>query len=176
MQQNTTLPIEITDAIRSQFLATLEMLKHAVEKCPEALWLKPIGDAKYWHIAYHALFYLHLYLADNEGAFVAWHKHRPDYNFLGPKPYPPHDVPVIGEAYTKTDVLEYVQFCKEAASRKVHEGNLMDESGFSWLPFSRFEMHIYSIRHLQQHVGELMAILGQAGINVDWVGTKSDKI
>jgi hypothetical protein len=37
---------------------------------------------------------------------------------------------------------------------------------------NKFELQIYTIRHLQQHSGELMERLGsRANISVDWVGT-----
>jgi hypothetical protein len=42
-------------------------------------------------------------------------------------------------------------------------------SGFDWLPGSRLAAQIYTIRHLQQHTGELMERLGaRAGKDVDW--------
>jgi hypothetical protein len=28
-------------------------------------------------------------------------------------------------------------------------------SGFDWLPFNRFELHLYNMRHLQHHTGQL---------------------
>ncbi len=49
--------------------------------------------------------------------------------------------------------------------------NLEVESGLYWLPLNKAELQIYTIRHLQQHAGELMERLGsRAGIDVDWVG------
>ncbi|KPV49022.1 hypothetical protein SE17_34945, partial [Kouleothrix aurantiaca] len=44
-------------------------------------------------------------------------------------------------------------------------------SGFSWLPLTKFELQIYSIRHIQQHAGELMERLGPGATGLDWVGT-----
>lgn len=43
-------------------------------------------------------------------------------------------------------------------------------SGFHWLPFTKMELQIYSIRHIMMHTGELAEQLGQTGIQVDWVG------
>jgi predicted kinase len=49
-------------------------LKQAIEKCPDALWNDPADKNRFWHVAYHALFYTHLYLqptdADRLGAVV----------------------------------------------------------------------------------------------------------
>ena len=36
---------------------------------------------------------------------------------------------------------------------------LAGPSGFHWLKFSRLELHVYNIRHLQHHVGQLNAAL-----------------
>jgi hypothetical protein len=44
-------------------------------------------------------------------------------------------------------------------------------SGFDWLPFTKFELQLYSIRHIQQHVGELMERLGERAMEIDWVGS-----
>ncbi|MEZ4615731.1 MAG: hypothetical protein R2867_09500 [Caldilineaceae bacterium] len=35
--------------------------------------------------------------------------------------------------------------------RGLAQTDLSAPSGFSWLPFTKFELQIYSIRHLQQH-------------------------
>ena len=63
-------------AIQSQFLATLEILKQAIEQCTEEMWSDPAQKNKFWHIAYHTLFFTHFYLHPAEGEFVAWEKHR----------------------------------------------------------------------------------------------------
>src|SRR5512137_815932 len=97
--------------IRSQYLASLEMLKQAIVKCPDAIWNDPHDKTKFWHIAFHALFFTHLYLQNTEQEFTPWVKYRKDYQFLGPLPWPPHSMPSIGEPYTKEDVLAYLDFC-----------------------------------------------------------------
>jgi hypothetical protein len=44
-------------------------------------------------------------------------------------------------------------------------------SGFFWLPFDKLELQFYTIRHIQQHTGELMERLGtRANVEIDWVG------
>jgi hypothetical protein len=51
--------------------------------------------------------------------------------------------------------------------------NLEAASGFDWLPFGKLELQFYTIRHIQQHTGELMERLGsRAGVEVNWVGVK----
>lgn len=157
--------------IQSQYLAALAMLEQAVVRCPDELWDNEEDKGKFWHVAYHVLFYTHLYLQKTEHDFQPWARHRPDYEQMGPPPWAPDQQPEIGEPYPKADVLEYLAFCRKEVAIHTAELNLDAPSGFEWLPFTKFELQIYSIRHLQQHVGELMERLGRrAGVDVDWVG------
>jgi len=160
--------------ISSQYLAALEMLKQAVVKCPDSLWDSPEDKTKFWHVAYHVLFYTHLYLADTGQDFTPWPKHRKEYEFIGRMPWPPHALPQIGEPYDKGSVLEYLAFCQQHVAERVPRLDLEAGSGFGWLPFGKLELQFYNIRHLQQHTGELMERLGtRAHIDVDWVGRVS---
>lgn len=147
------------------------MLKQAVARCPESIWDDPGDKTKFWHIAYHALFYTHLYLQEAEKEFRPWAKHRDGYNRMDPLPATPDGQPVAYEPYTKEDLLDYLDICKQQVDEKTRQLKLDDESGFEWLPFSKLELQFYNIRHIQQHAGELMERLGtRANIDVDWVG------
>ena len=158
--------------ICSQYHATLAMLEQAVQKCPGFLWDQAEDKTKFWHIAYHALFYTHLYLHKSEVEFAPWPKQRDEYQFMGPLPWPPHRLPAIGAPYEQSDILDFVAFCRQQVDQKVSTLDLAAPSGFSWLPMSKFELQIYTIRHLQQHTGELMERLGSgANLSVDWIGT-----
>ncbi|MFH1086390.1 MAG: DinB family protein [Chloroflexota bacterium] len=162
--------------ILSQYYAALEMLRQAIAKCPDALWDDPHDKNRFWHVAYHALFYTHLYVSVSEGAFTTWAQHRQEYQFLGTVPWPPHDPPRIGEPYRKEQLLDYVEVCRQQVRAQLALLDLDSaSSGFYWLPFGKLELQFYNIRHLQQHTGELMERLGaRAGIDVDWVGSKGD--
>ncbi|HEX3054082.1 MAG TPA: DinB family protein [Aggregatilineaceae bacterium] len=158
-------------AIISQYQAALDMLKQAITKCPESIWDDPADKNKFWHVAYHALFFTHLYLQNSEQDFVAWSKHRNEYQHLGPVPWPPHNLPHIGEPFDKNTVLEYVDFCQQQVVDRVTQLDWEAGSGFEWLPFDKLTLQVYNIRHLQQHTGELMERLGaRAKIDGDWVG------
>jgi hypothetical protein len=160
--------------IRSQYLATLEMLKQAIEKCPDTMWDDSTDKNKFWHVAYHALFYTHLYLQDREDDFVPWAEHREDYNFLGALPWPPHREPLIGVPYTQKQILAYCAICAQQVEERVDALDLEGGSGVSWLPFGKLELQFYNIRHIQQHAGELMERLSTlAGVEVDWVGSRA---
>lgn len=152
-------------AIQSQFLATLEMLNNAIEQCPEPMWADPEPKNKFWHIAFHSLFFTHFYLHPTEGDFVAWEKHRDEVVSLKPSDDPDKVTP-----YSQAEVLEYLAFCQGQVREKVSACDLEAESGFHWLPFNTLEKHLYNIRHTQLHTGELCERLGQVGIDVDWIG------
>lgn len=165
--------MDIHQIIQSQYLATLEMHRQAVVRCPDSMWRDETNKNRFWHVAYHALFYTHLYLQPTEEAFTPWEKHQPESQFMGPVPWPPHNLPQIDRPYTREDVQAYHQVCLEQVAALVPTFDLHAPSGFSWLPFSKLELQFYNLRHLQQHVGELCERLGTAaGIDVDWVGSK----
>ena len=152
------------------------MMQQAVEKCPENLWNDAADHNKFWHIAYHALFYTHLYLQPTGADFVPWEKGRENYEFMGPTPWPPHETPKIGEPYAKADILEYIAFCEQQVIEVVDKLDLAGPSGFDWIPFDKLELQFYSIRHLQTHIGELSErLFSKAGIDVNWAGAKEVK-
>jgi hypothetical protein len=152
-------------AIQSQFLATLEMLKQAIGLCPDEIWADSEPKNKFWHIAYHALFYAHFYLHPTADDFVPWEKHRDEVTSLKPS----DDASTV-QPYSQAEMLEYLAFCEQQVREKVATSDLAAESGFHWLPFNTLEKHLYNIRHVQLHTGELCERLGQAGIDVGWVG------
>jgi len=163
------------DIIVSQYRASLAMLAQTVQECPEEIWDSPDDKTKFWHIAYHVLFYTHLYLQDAHQDFVPWPKHRPDYHSLDRVPRSLDSPQGTDEPYDKDAILEYLTFCQQQVAERVPGLNLEAGSGFDWLPFNKLELQIYTIRHIQQHAGELMERLGsRAGIEIDWVGQKHE--
>src|SRR3989304_5244994 len=82
--------MDYSDIIISQYQAAREMLRQTIARCPDSIWNSPDDKTRFWHIAYHALFYTHLYLQDSEQAFTPWAKHRKEYQFIGHLPWPPH--------------------------------------------------------------------------------------
>jgi hypothetical protein len=164
------------EVIKSQYHASLEMLKQTIVKCPDSLWNHPGHSGKFWHIAYHVIFYTHLYLSPKEEDFTPWKKHREEYQFLGPLPWPPHDMPKIEKSYTKEEVLAYFEFCQEQVDPMVDALDLEAVSGFYWLSFGKLELQFYNIRHVQHHAGELADRLGTLeNIEIDWVGMRKSK-
>ncbi len=153
--------MNLHQAIQSQYIASLRMLKQVIVNCPEALWDAPGNQDKFWRKSYHALFYVHLYLQDAEKDFVPWAKHHD----------PDGEVP-----FTKDEVLEYLSFVEQQVVERVPATNLDAESGFHWLPFDKLELQIYNIRHVQQHTGELYERLGTyENIELGWIASANLK-
>ncbi len=162
--------MDIQESVTSQYYASLEMIQQAIAKCPDFVWNDIDDKNKFWHIAYHALFFTHLYLQDSEQSFKPWNRHRKDYQFLGSIPWSPDKIPQIDDPYDKTELLEYLTSCQQQIAERVPQLNLEATSGFNWLPFNKLELQFYNLRHLQQHIGELMERLGsRAKMEIDWV-------
>lgn len=164
--------MKLNDIFSSQYRAGLAMLKNAVAACDDALWNDANHKNRFWRVAYHALFYTDLYLSQDEQHFVPWQKHREDYQVLGDKvPWPPHHAPKIGEPYTQLEVLEYCDALRASLSERFAALDVEAASGFFWLPFSKAELQIYNIRHLQHHTGQLIDRLREVKqISIGWIG------
>jgi hypothetical protein len=156
------------EAIKSQYQAALEMLCQAILECPERLWSNPDYQNPFWHTVFHTLFYTHLYLQQAEEDFGPWAGHKPELTSLGK---PPEDR--AASAYSKRELLDYLELCLQQVDEQVEALDLGAESGFYWLPFNKLELQFYNIRHIQQHTGELCERLGATGdIEIGWVGMK----
>lgn len=161
------------DAIVSQYRAALSMLRSAIETCPDDLWDASVGRHAFWLIAYHAMFYADLYLCGSEESFQPPEFARVGEQFMDKQPEPPHERIEIGEPYTREQLLAYHTTCVERVEAIVPgetESDLAAAVSFDWIPFSRFELHLYNIRHIQHHVAQLsLELKFQTGTGVDWV-------
>lgn len=154
----------------SQYRAGLKMLIEVIDKCPNSLWNDDSYSAAYWRIVYHALFYTNFYLSESADTFIPWEKHLPDYNQIGAVNHDNEPV-IINTVYTKAELSDYANFIYENLAEAVNRTNESDESGFPWIPMDKFELHLYNIRHVQHHTGQLIERLHQNGITgINWIG------
>lgn len=155
----------IHEMIQRQYHATLSMLGNSIKNCPADLWNKGSHKNKYWHIAFHTLFYTHLYLANSVEDFKPWEKQRKGYQYLKPKQAEPL------QAYSQDELLDYLGLCHKEVDTKVPLLDLDALSGFEWLPFTKLELQFYTIRHIAHHTGQLIDRLREeADLSSDWVG------
>ena len=163
--------MDVHRSVASQFHAALSMMEQTVATCPQKLWDEPGQANPFWRVAYHALFFVNLYLQPTEHDLALWDEARDGYQFLGSTPWPPHTQPVADQPYNREEILAFLDFCRAEVDRIMPTIELSDPSGFHWLPFDKFELQIYNIRHLQQHIGDLSTLLlAQANLEIDWVG------
>jgi hypothetical protein len=160
--------MDVVKPLKSQYHATLTMLENAIKTCPDTLWAAAKYKNRFWHIAFHTLFYTHLYLHDGEQAFEAWEKHLEKYENLK---YRSDKFPEDKAVYSQTELLDYVALCKNRVDSYLPTVKFDEPSGFSWLPFDKLELHLYNVRHAQHHTGQLGDRLRELeNTGVRWVG------
>lgn len=163
------------EAIKSQYAASLAMLRNAVELCGDGLWLDADYTNPFWRVAYHALFFTHLYASKSHEEFRPWPKHIDELDSLGPMIHKDWQVPKEGLPYSKDNVLEYWDFTMEHVMRETESCDSKAESGFFWLPFNKLELQFYNIRHIHQHTGQLADRLRERqGVGLGWVARGED--
>ena len=162
------------ELIASQFHAALSMLAECVEKCPPEHWdAKPpyvVGEQPFWMVAYHTLCFVDCYMAANNERFEAEiGQRKPGFHPAGMKELS-EEFP--SRRFERDEIRPYVEFCRDRV-RSVLEGEteptLAGASGFSWLDISRGELHLYNLRHLTHHTGQLTAFLRRVGVETKWV-------
>jgi hypothetical protein len=167
----------LRSVLKSQYHAALAMLHETLKRCPDDVWSSNEHLNSFWQVAYHTLFFAHLYLQPNEGTFRPWEHHQAkvqhEDGLAGP-PDPYSTLPLIPEPYTRAEVLTYWKFCDELVDVAVDTLNLCDPlSGFSWYKVSKFEHQIINIRHIQHHAAQLADRLRSAAdVGIKWVGAQ----
>ena len=164
----------LKELLAHEYEASLCMVNLAIERCPAASWNGPVAKWKFCHAAFHVVFFADLYLQPGDDVDAL--KHQPfhvehqgdfrDYEELEDRP------PVL--LYEKEFVLSYLQNVRLKARETVARETaqvLAGPSGFHWRKCSRAELHVYNIRHIQHHAGQLSLRLRlDADIDVPWVG------
>jgi hypothetical protein len=174
-QNVQAIPDTLRSVLKSQYHAALAMLREAIEQCPESTWYSTQPTNAFWQVAYHTLYFTHLYLQRNEAAFRAWEHQQSEVQHPDgiPGPADPNSaLPLIPKPYSKAEVLAYWSVCDEMVNEAVDALDLQSpDSGFSWYRMSKLEHQIVNIRHIQHHTAQLADRLrSSAGIGIRWVG------
>ena len=166
--------------IGRQFAAAIQMLRSAIEACPDNLWDDRSDGTPFWHLAYHALFYTDFYLSDDAGTFQARDFHVEKANFL-PGDYP-GDLGVVatpGKAFTRAQLLDYADRClrkSDETFQRLTEKRALERCGFPWYKLSVGEFLLNNLRHTQHHAGQLIVLLRRhANVGIRWVGTRDNQ-
>jgi hypothetical protein len=169
--------------LKSQYHASLAMLRETIERCPEPLWSRGDYRNPFWRIAYHSLYYTHFYLQPNADSFRPWEHHQTGIQFMDDQERPrqyasigelPHRPPRTGKPYSKEEVLAYWKVCDSAVDGAVDALDMTNpDCGFFWYKVSKIEHQIISLRHLQHHMAQLGdRIRAATNTGIGWVGSR----
>jgi hypothetical protein len=155
-----------------QFEAALAMMKACIDACPAERWDDTIANVTFRQVAYHTLFCTDMYLSADENAFSLRELHARGGD---------ERVEKVSPGLSQEETLSYVSICREKVLESLDaetSASLAGPSGFSWrTDISRGELHIYNIRHIQHHTGQLSAHLrrvkavGEERQSLPWVAT-----
>jgi hypothetical protein len=137
----------------SQFEASLAMFNQCVAECPSEHWEGKIANGPFRWVAYHTLFFADLYLSPSESAFQLRDLHQRGGDERGENASP---------GLSKEETLAYVPLVRQKLLDMLGAEtaeSLAGPSGFSWRKFSRAEIHLYNLRHVQHHTGQMGAYL-----------------
>ena len=102
--------------MRSNTAPGLAMLAQCVERCPDDLWSigagpRPLWRA-FWRIAFHTVYFTHLYLGQNEEIYQPWSGRPEGWPDLWQKPFTlePYELPEDSDPYTKKQILDYIAY------------------------------------------------------------------
>ncbi len=163
--------------LKSQYHAGLAMLREAIEKCPEDLWLRTPPRNAFWQVAYHALYFTDLYLQADHLSHHPWAEHQSDNQnpdgIPGP-PEPGNSLPLIPRPYTRAQVLAYWDVCDKMVDGAVDGLDLHSpQCGFPWYKVSKLEHQMVNLRHLQHHSAQLADRLRtELDVGIKWVGAR----
>lgn len=169
------MPSLITEMLLGQYEASLTMLRDTVVSCPAEHWERKIANDPARFVAFHTLYCTDLYLSRRKDdfqthEFVIEGRGRP----FG-EPFPPGELP---PGLSQPRTVEYADYCIAKARTSLaaeSEADLAGDTGFG-RPFSRAEMHLYNIRHIQHHTGALAAHIRRLAPEVPsnqlaWIGS-----
>jgi uncharacterized damage-inducible protein DinB len=129
------------------------MMHHCIDACPPEHWEGKIANSTFRQVAYHTLFFVDLYLSPSEDSFQLRDLHQHGGDERGP---------TVSLGLSQPQTLSYLSICREKAIQTLTSetaDSLQGPSGFSYRKFSRGELHIYNIRHIQHHTGQFSAFL-----------------
>jgi hypothetical protein len=159
------------ELVLHQFEAALCTLNMCINKCPEAAWNAPVGNLKFCQVAFHTLFFADYYLGPNADSFRQQPFHRENEAFF--RHYEElEDRPQV-LLYDKPAIKTYLKHCRQKASQVISAetaATLTGPSGFKRRIHSRAELHVYNLRHIQHHAGQLSLRLRiDYKIDIAWV-------
>jgi hypothetical protein len=159
--------------ILNQFEAALATLNACIDRCPDAAWDERVGNLRFCQVAFHTLFYADYYVGQNEDSFRAQAFHRDNERFFAG--YEEFEDRPPQALYDRATVKKYMEHCRaklKAALAAETDQTLSAPAGFARRTFSRAELYVYTLRHIQHHAAQLSLRLRlDMKADIPWIGS-----
>lgn len=159
--------------ITNQFEAALCTLNTCIDRCPDNSWKAPVGNQPFCQVAFHTLFFADYYVGPDEESFRRQPFHRDNEAFFADYEQLEDREPV--SLYQRTAIRKYMAHCRKKTSDVIASETAESLSGsaqFERRDFSRAELHVYTIRHIQHHAAQLSLRLRlDADRDIPWIGS-----
>ncbi len=158
--------------IVSQYEAALCTLNSCIDRCPEPNWDAPVGRYPFSQVAFHAIFYADVYLGFGLDSLRDQPFHVQHAAAFGDYEQLEDREPV--SRYERSFLQAYGQHCRAKVTAVIGTETaevLRGSCGFDWRDFTRAELHVYNIRHLQHHAAQLILRLRlDTDVSIAWFG------
>lgn len=157
---------KITHILASQYSASFGMLRTAIEKVPNHHWNNEKDNNPNWQIAYHVVWGAKFYLGANPESYVPFENAIEGAESLGGnQDWENADEGITVEGFhSKAELLAFIDEIENNLQQSIEDLPLDQDSGFEWYPYSRLELHMNSIRHIQHHTAQIIERLKAEGI------------
>ena len=159
--------------IANQYEAAFCTLRTCMDMCPDSAWNTRVCNYPFCQVAFHTLFFADYYLEPDENSFRDQPFHRENKNFFADYEQLEDREPI--SVYERAPINAYLQHCRTKASRVIATetaDTLIAATEFQRREFSRAELHVYNVRHIQHHSPQMSLRLRiDAGTNVPWIGS-----
>lgn len=156
--------------VTNQFEAVFCTLDSCIAQCPDSMWHEPIVRWRYCQVVFHALFFSDVYLGRDLASLRGQPFHRDNTAFFSD--YEELEDRDPQATYEKPEIRQYLSHCRSKASDVIAsetEDSLNAMAEFDWLNFSRAELHISNIRHIQHHAAQLgLRLRSNTGEGLRW--------
>ena len=149
------------------------MLGACIDRCPASKWQAPVANHTFCQVAFHTVIFTDLYLGSDVKSVREQPFHRGHATIFAD--YEEFEDRVPQQVYEKPFIKEYLQHCREKAGRVIlaeTAETLAKTPGFARKDFSRGELHVNNIRHIQHHAAQLsLRQRIDSGIDIPWISS-----
>ncbi|MBI1729795.1 hypothetical protein HY229_00705 [Candidatus Acetothermia bacterium] len=157
----------------NQYEAAFCTLNACIDRCPDSTWDAPVAETAFCQVLFHTLLFADIYLGQNEAAVRLQPFHLENKRIFRDYEELEDRIPVL--LYDKTFIKTYLAYCRKKAAHVTGEESaetLNARPDFPGRNFSRAELHVYNIRHIQNHAAQLnLTLFKNHKTEIIWVGS-----